>query len=120
MYMDIDKNVLDIEDALDRVQDDIELLLELFDIFQEDFQVKLPQLKAACQTANAEEIRNLAHSIKGAAGNISAREIQQTCLAIEKKGAEGDMNGLMPLLTGLDQQFKRFIEAADIFRSQNR
>jgi len=26
----------------------------------------------------------------------------------------------MPLLTGLDQQFKRFIEAADVFRSQNR
>ncbi len=118
--MEIDKNVLDIEDALDRVQEDVELLLELFDIFQEDFQVKLPQLEAAYSTGHSEEIRNLAHSIKGAAGNISARQIYQTCLTIEKKGAEGDGGGLADALAGLKDQFKLFIEAADIFRKEHR
>ncbi len=118
--MEINKTVLDIEDALDRVQDDIELLLELFDIFQEDFQVKLPQLEAACKSLQAEDIRNLAHSIKGAAGNISARQIYQTCLTIEKRGAEGDIKGLENLVGELKGQFQLFIEAADIFRSEHR
>lgn len=118
--MEINKTVLDIEDALDRVQDDIALLLELFDIFQEDFKVKLPQLEAACKCFQAEDIRNLAHSIKGASGNISARQIYQTCLTIEKKGAEGDVNGLEKLVAELKGQFQAFIEAADIFRSEYR
>ncbi len=60
------KNVIDLDDVLERVQDYWDLLMELFDIFQEDYKDKLSQLQKLVGEQNFVQIRNVAHSLKGA------------------------------------------------------
>ena len=101
----MDKNILDLKDVLERVQDDWELLMELLDIFAEDYAEKRETLHGRLEENNSEEVRNIAHSIKGAAGNISARAIHATCERIEKFAEEGNLAPVKGLLGPLDKQF---------------
>ena len=101
----MDKSILDIKDVLERVQDDWELLMELLDIFSEDYTEKREVLNELIQEKNFEEVRNIAHSIKGAAGNISAKSIHATCEKIEKLAEGDDLTTVKGLLPQLDKQF---------------
>jgi len=99
------KDVLDLEDLLERVQDDRELLLELLDIFEEDYKKKRTLLTVASGQKDFEQIRNIAHSMKGAAGNISAKAIHQTCAQMEQLADKADLSTIPEVLANLDKQF---------------
>ena len=101
----MDNNTLDLKDVLERVQDDWELLMELLDIFSEDYTEKRELLKELLLENNFEEIRNIAHSIKGAAGNISAKSMHATSEKIEKLAEEKNLTSVKELLPQLDKQF---------------
>jgi HPt (histidine-containing phosphotransfer) domain-containing protein len=99
------EDAIDIQDVMERVQDDWELFLELLDIFVQDYSEKKALLNQAINEKNSEEIRDLIHSIKGATGNISARAMHQTCIRIERLADEKKLEQVPELLTLLDQQF---------------
>jgi two-component system, sensor histidine kinase and response regulator len=101
----MDKNILDLKDVLERVQDDRELLMELLDIFVEDYAEKREVLNDLIKEKNGEEVRNIAHSIKGAAGNISAKAIHATCQKMEALAELNDLGAVQSLLPQLDKQF---------------
>jgi HPt (histidine-containing phosphotransfer) domain-containing protein len=115
----MDKKVIDLEDALDRVQQDMELLLELFDIFEEDFKVKRKDIEKYLKEKNAEMIRNIAHSLKGASGNISAKTISGICLDMEKESSDGKLDGISEKLRKLDTAFKQYKAEADRIKDEN-
>lgn len=75
---------IDVQEVLERVQNDYELLLELLDIFQDDYKDKRKAITAAVNKKNAEELRNIAHSLKGASSNISAKKIHAHFSLLEK------------------------------------
>ena len=99
-------DIIDLADVLERVQDDKELLLELLDIFQQDFVGKRDALTEALKQKDVQKVKELAHSIKGASGNISAKPIHALCLKMEQIAREGDITKIEPLLGELDQQFE--------------
>ncbi len=101
----MNKEVLDIKDVLERVQDDRELLLELFDIFEEDFQEKRKNLSQHLAMGNFDSIRDLAHSMKGAAGNISAKALYASCSTIEQLAHDRGLDGIKSKMKDLDRQF---------------
>jgi hypothetical protein len=101
----MDKNVLDVEDFMERVQGDRDLLLELLEIYQQDYTGKRKALGEAVAQKNAEEIKNTAHALKGASGNISAKKMHATCLHIEQKAKDNSFDGLEALLAQLDQEY---------------
>ena len=101
----MNKDVLDIEDVLDRVQDDWELLLELFSIFEDDYQEKRQRLTEAMAANDFEQIRNLAHSMKGASGNISAKLVHASCARIEEFAEQNQSAKVKAELAVLDEQF---------------
>ena len=96
---------IDLPDVLERVQDDQELLLELLDIFQEDFINKRKNLDELVRQADATGVRDLIHSMKGAAGNISAKPLFNICLRLEKNADQGNLSTAAQDLTLLDQHF---------------
>ena len=100
------EDIIDLKDVLDRVQDDKELLLELLDIYQEDFVVKRQALGEAVTTKDVGKIKEVAHSMKGASGNISAKRLFETCLKIEQLARENNTNGVEDLLKTVDSQFE--------------
>ena len=97
--------VIDLKDVLERVQDDRELLLELLDIYQEDFVGKKRALGEAVNGKDFSKIKELAHSLKGASGNISARGMHANLLKIEQMAGQNDLSQVNGILTELDRQF---------------
>ncbi len=97
--------VLDVAEFKERVQDDIELLLELLDIYSTDLKEKRPKIQEAVESGNADEVRALAHSLKGSSGNISAKALRETFMQLEEKGKVGDLTGAEDLVTEIDTKF---------------
>jgi len=100
------KEVIDLAEVLERVQEDKELLLELFDIFTADYAVKKETLKTAITHKNYEVIKDVIHSIKGAAGNISAKTVHATCVNIEHLCVGKDIAAIQKVAVVLDGDFK--------------
>jgi HPt (histidine-containing phosphotransfer) domain-containing protein len=107
--------IIDLKDALERVQDDKELLLELFDIFTEDFVAKYAALREACAKGDCAAFQMLAHGFKGATGNISARRMHENCTELDHRGKACDITDLASKVELLGQQFEEFkVEAAKL------
>ena len=102
-------NAIDLKEFLERVQDDKELLLELLDIYQEDFSEKRKALGEAMDKKDLEQIKSVAHSMKGSSGNISAKALHALCLRIEQTAKSGDAN-IGPLLSEMDQLYSKVQE----------
>ncbi|MBU0467877.1 MAG: Hpt domain-containing protein [Candidatus Omnitrophica bacterium] len=98
---------VDLNEFLERVQDDKELLLELIDIFAEDYLAKRELLKAAVENSDYEEIKGISHSLKGASGNISAKKLRLILLQFEEMGKAQDLAGAQDVLADLDKEYER-------------
>ena len=101
----MNRKVLDIDDVMQRVQDDKELLLELLDIFEEFYPEKRDALTGLLEAGDCDQIRDIVHSIKGAAGNISAKAVHTTCMSLEMMASNGDIEGVRALMPSLDSQY---------------
>ena len=101
----MDDKIINLAEVMERVQDDKELLLELFEIFSEDYNLKMQKLKSAIAEKNFEVIKDLTHSVKGAAGNISAKAVHATCIQIEKLALAKDSVGIQQMIPVLDGQY---------------
>ena len=104
--------IIDVTDALERVQDDRELLLELFDIFREDFDKKRKALRELLMHNQLDEFKDIVHSVKGATGNIGAKVMNATCIHLEELARRNDMDALKQQLDQLEQQFGDFQQRA--------
>ena len=100
------EDIIDLPDVLNRVQDDKELLLELLDIYQEDFILKRQALGEAIAAKDLAKIKEVAHSMKGASGNISAKRMYQSCLQLEQLAKNQDVSGMEELVKAIDTQFE--------------
>ena len=102
------EEIVDLKEVLERVQDDRELLLELFDIFIEDYPNKLNAIKQASQKKDFEALRDAAHSMKGASGNLSAKRLYAIFLKIEQTAKSNSMDGLEGILKEVEGAFLDF------------
>ena len=96
---------IDLKEALERVQDDHELLLELFDIFEEDFAEKRININQVVAAKNFEGLRDIAHSMKGASSNISAKKIYEFLRQLEHAAVEGNRQEIDSILKNVDVQY---------------
>jgi HPt (histidine-containing phosphotransfer) domain-containing protein len=99
------EDVIDLNEFLERVMNDKELLLELLDLFIEEFQEKRKLLGAAIENKNFEQIKSATHSLKGSSGNISAKSLRVTVIQIEKMGVNNDLTGAQEALGDLDKKY---------------
>ncbi|MBF0479510.1 MAG: Hpt domain-containing protein [Candidatus Omnitrophica bacterium] len=110
--------IIDVPELLERVQDDKELMLELFDIFMEDFPGKRQQLGEAIKEKNFENIRGVAHSVKGASGNISAKLVREVCMKLEMMGKNNTLDGAEAVLVQLDEEYAKLTEQMQLVRKE--
>ncbi len=79
--------VFDRNGALARLDGDEELYKMVIETYVEDIPLQIDNLRKAAETGNAEEVRRLAHSIKGASANIGALAIRDLALDLESRVA---------------------------------
>src|SRR3990167_7322245 len=99
------EEVLDLEEVLERVQDDKELLLELFAIFQEDYEQKHGQIGQAVSRKDFDQLKNIAHSLKGASSNISAKRIYAIFAEIERMAVQRDVKKIEEILVDAGREY---------------
>ncbi|OGW97716.1 MAG: hypothetical protein A2Z81_05070 [Omnitrophica WOR_2 bacterium GWA2_45_18] len=112
------EEVIDVPEFLERVQDDKELLFELLDIFVGDYRGKRKSLGEAIKKNDYEEVRMIAHSLKGASGNVSAKALRQTFIKIEEMRKQNDYTGAEETLKTMDQRFEELLKRISVLKEE--
>ncbi len=84
--------VFDREGVMARLEGDEQLFNEVIQLFLEDCPTHLAAIKAAIDSDDADALRTSAHTLKGAAGNMSAKRLFDAALTLERLGAARRMD----------------------------
>jgi HPt (histidine-containing phosphotransfer) domain-containing protein len=76
-----------------RFGDDKDFFKEMVGEFLSYVPEQVKAIEEAVKSEDAESVQKNAHSIKGAAGNLSAEKLKTVALTIENMGREGDLSG---------------------------
>ncbi|HOJ14131.1 MAG TPA: Hpt domain-containing protein [Deltaproteobacteria bacterium] len=98
---------IDLEQALSEFDGDRDFLQGLLRAFLENVGRQIPALRRAIGTADAQEVRSLAHAIKGGAGNLGAQRLAECAWAMERMAGEGGLARAHEALERLEAQHER-------------
>jgi len=82
---------LDFDELLDRIGDDKEFAMELLNEFNVDLPANLSAIESALAQGDQEQLVRKSHFLKGAAANLSAKEMSQFAGQVENAGKIGDL-----------------------------
>ena len=116
----MNEEALNVEEFMNRVQNDKELFFELLDIFVSDFQVKRQALEGAIGKGDSETVEHVAHFLKGSCGNISAESLRVIFSELEEKGKKNNLEGVEERLNDIDQRFEELVEYVGELRKRLR
>jgi hypothetical protein len=89
------------------------LFQELLDLFRSDAEPRIAEMRAAIETGDAGALRHAAHGLKGAASNLGAVSLASACLALERMGKAGVMDGAAELMRGIGPEYQRTCAALE-------
>ncbi|MCE5277567.1 MAG: response regulator [Planctomycetaceae bacterium] len=101
----------DLADLQRRCLNNVQFMDKMLGKFAETIPGELHKLEAAAAAGNAPETRRLAHSIKGAAANLSAGQLRQAAYAVEQAGQAGDITAAAQRLPRVRAELERCLEA---------
>ena len=102
----------DLEKALEIVDQDKEFLKELLEIFNSDYPQKMTVIYQAIKEKDFKTLNEIAHGLKGAAGNLFLTKIYELTLDLENKGKVRKIEGAEETYKKLEEeleQFKKFV-----------
>jgi two-component system aerobic respiration control sensor histidine kinase ArcB len=104
------KQLLDLDDGA------IGLIQEMCQLFEEDMPPRLDAIGAAIKAGQDQEMGDLAHAVKGAAGTMGALKVRSLALAMETLGRTGKgSESAESLLARLKTEYTRAQEALQAF-----
>ncbi len=108
---DIDKAILskmlDIDSALKRLDNDLDLFNELIGIFINDTTGRINELKSAMNHSDILALERIAHSIKGSASNIGAIEVSNAAKNLEYIAKDKEITKADTCIKELEEAFER-------------
>ncbi len=99
-----EESPVDMESAMTRFGNDKEFFKEMLREFLNYIPEQIKALEEAAKSQDAALVQKNAHSIKGAAGNLSAKKIFSVALNIENMGRNKDISGVLPLIEDLKSE----------------
>jgi HPt (histidine-containing phosphotransfer) domain-containing protein len=97
-------SVLNITELLNRVDNDRELVSELFFIFKSVFPSHLQRLSDAVANELPKQVEAESHILKGMLLNLSAARAAAMAADLENLGREGKIPGMREALTGFQSE----------------
>jgi two-component system, sensor histidine kinase and response regulator len=105
------KNIpLDLETTLKRFDGDFGFFKELMSEFLSNITQQLQILNQAVKAGDAKLVEREAHTIKGAAGNLGAKNLAESALKLELLGRNGNLENAVNLIIELESATKRVEE----------
>jgi len=107
---------------MDKPALDEELFAELFSlmdkgfgrfvaVFTADTRIRLAALRAAAANHDREQLKELAHLLKGSVANASAMILSSLCAQLESLASDGSPGQIDELITRIEAEFQRVAEA---------
>ena len=107
--------VIDRASLLERVEGDQELLAEMVNLFVEDTPNLLASMREALQKGDMLLLERSAHSLKGAASNLSAQPAAASAQQLEKDAKQANAESAKKSLLAVEKEVDRLLPAlADI------
>jgi len=106
-----DQEAFDFSRAMEVVDGDMELLREIATLFLDDCHQKIDLIREGVRAGDGKMVEETANSLKGAAGNIGAQQLEQRFLQLEMVGTEGRLLEAEIDLADLEQGIEAFREA---------
>jgi CheY-like chemotaxis protein/phage anti-repressor protein len=98
---------IDLPSVMERIGGDKVFLQELIDIFIEDFIQKYAKLKTAIENIDFDNIREIGHSLRGSAGNLSLTGLCHTAKNLEMSGLEKNPQQAKNQFIQLNKEFEK-------------
>lgn len=112
--------ILNLDELLNRVDDDCELLVEIFDIFKTDYPGHLQRLSEAIKSQDARKVETESHTLKGMLLNLSAVRAASAAIELESMGREGRFDDGAGLLAALQSEIDILLAHMDECASEFR
>lgn len=106
--------VINRQELLNRLDNDLELLQDLIELFLEDYPARLQEIEQAVVSQNAAQLCSAAHTLKGSVGNFCAQDAYHAAFVLEKRGRENNFSGAQDDLLRLQSEMKRVGEALQV------
>ena len=100
--------VFDKAELLERLGGHADMLGRFIEMFTRNVAGYMEALVSAAERGDGEQVRIQAHTIKGAAGNISARLIWETAAVIEAHAREGRLDAAIGMIAQLQDDLQAF------------
>jgi CheY-like chemotaxis protein/HPt (histidine-containing phosphotransfer) domain-containing protein len=89
--MDTTAEIFDEAEALDRLDGDRDMLMELLELFEEHCDRMIANVREALGARDCDLLSKAAHTLKGTFGNISAKAAQEAAFRAETAAKDGDI-----------------------------
>lgn len=95
-----------VQELLDLSDDgDPELLIDLIQMFLEDGPSRVQSILEGLAEGDLEKVERAAHSLKGSAGNLGARKVQDIAEQLQVSSRQGDADVVKGQVESLPQAF---------------
>ncbi|MCA1593001.1 MAG: response regulator [Acidobacteria bacterium] len=88
-----------------------DLIGELIELYINDTQARLTEMRAALKEQDAQTLKRVAHSLKGSSGNLGIRRMATLCAELEETLHDGTMDEAGAKVNRLEAEFERVMEA---------
>jgi PAS domain S-box-containing protein len=109
----VDRQIFDEADLLERLMGDKDLAYILINGFLDDMSKQIKFLEESVKVEDYSTAQRIAHTIKGAAGNIGAPSLKEAAYEVEKTAKNGDAKMVRELLENLSTQYARLAEVIE-------
>lgn len=100
--------VFDREYALEVTDGDTEFLKELAEVFSDDYPRKMAGISRSIREHDFNTLDEVAHSLKGASGNLGLTRVYELSYALEKMGKAKTIEGADETYQQLEEELERF------------
>jgi CheY-like chemotaxis protein len=105
-----DKEIFNKIEIMKRLSGDKKLIHDIINLFISHGPLQFDKLEEAFRGNNRENLKLIAHTIKGSARNVSAMYVASIAFEIEKKSKEGDLEEISLLIKKLYDSYYEFKE----------
>ncbi|MCH8204548.1 MAG: Hpt domain-containing protein [Candidatus Hydrogenedentes bacterium] len=97
---------IDVARLSDTFGDDPEFLVEMYGLYVDDAGNRLAELDAALSTADTKKIESVAHTLKGASGNVGAGRMSALAAELEQVDLAQTPQKAQDLAAALNAEFE--------------
>ena len=78
--------------------------------FVQDSGVRVDEMRAAFEQGRVDDVRNAAHSLKGASANLGLAQLAEECRLLEEAARDGEVTGEVARVDAIVRERERAVE----------